>query len=249
MLESARARPTAGVRWECEMTTTTVTDAPIYLTRSFTPQECDAMVAAGIITADQRGDVLAGVRRFTVDEYMAMGEVGILGEASIMYERGRVELLDGEIVIKEPMGPYHLGGTTWLTMLLVPPLVGRALVQIQGTIYLDDRSAPEPDIAVHSLEHSWDRVTADDVYFVIEVADTSLAYDQGVKLARYAAAGIPEVWILNLRAREVTTYKDREGSGYATVRTYRPGESISPRSFPDVVLAVADFVPPADEDL
>ena len=203
------------------------------------------MVQAGIIDGSDRADVLAGVRRFTVDEYMAMGEVGILGEASIMYERGRVELLDGEIVIKEPMGPYHLGGTNWLNTLLVPPLLGRALVQIQGTIYLNDRSAPEPDIAVRSLEHSWDRATADDVYFVIEVADTSLAYDRGVKLASYAAAGIPEVWILNLRAREVTTYNDREDSGYATVRTFRAGESISPRAFPDVTLAVSDFMPPA----
>ena len=93
------------------MTTTSVTTVPIYLTRTFTPAECDVMVQAGIVAAEERDDVLAGVRRFTVDEYMAMGEAGILGETSIMYERGRVELLDGEIVIKEPMGPYHLGGT------------------------------------------------------------------------------------------------------------------------------------------
>ncbi len=221
------------------MTTTTVGAAPIYLTRLFIPQECDAMVQAGIIAADERADVLAGVRRFTVDEYMAMGEADILKEGD------RVELLDGEIIIKEPIGPYHLGGTNWLTMLLVPPLVGRAIVQIQGPVYLNDRSAPEPDVAVRSLSRSWERAETDDVYFVIEVADTSLAYDRGVKLTRYAAAGVPEVWILNLRAREVTTYNDREGSGYATVRTYQSGESISPRAFPDVILAVSDFIPPA----
>ena len=197
------------------------------------------MVQACIIAADERADVQAGVRRFTVDEYMAMGEADILKEGD------RVELLDGEIIIKEPIGPYHLGGTNWLTMLLVPPLVGRAIVQIQGPIYLNDRSAPEPDVAVRSLSRSWERAETDDVYFVIEVADTSLAYDRGVKLTRYAAAGVPEVWILNLRDREVTTYNDREGSGYATVRTYQSGESISPRAFPDVILEVSDFIPPA----
>ena len=226
------------------MTTTTVATARTYSTRAFTPQECDVMIEAGIIAADERAEALAGVRRFTVDEYMALGEVGILGETSIMYERGRVELLDGEIVIKEPMGPYHLGGTNHLNMLLVPPLTGRAIVQVQGSVFLDDRNAPEPDLAVRSLSNSWERAETDDVYFVVEVADSSLAYDRGPKLALYAAAGVPEVWIVNLRGREVTTYNDPTETGYATVRTYRPGESISPRAFPDVVLAVADFVPP-----
>ena len=199
------------------------------------------MVQAGIIDVSEQDDVLAGVRRFTVDEYMAMGE------ANILQEGDRVELLDGEIIIMEPIGPYHVGGTNWLTMLLAPVLVGRAMVQVQGPIYLNDRSAPQPDVAVRSLSHSWERAMPDDVYFVIEVADSSLAYDRGVKLARYADAGVPEVWILNLRAREVTTYNDREDSGYATVRTYRAGESVSPRAFPDVILAVSDFMPPAGE--
>ena len=203
------------------------------------------MVQAGIIAADERAEALAGARRFTVDEYMAMGEVGILGE--MRREGERVELLDGEIIIKEPMVPYHLGGTNWLTMLLVPPLVGRAIVQVQGSIYLDDRSAPEPDVTVRSLSRSWERAETGDVYFVIEVADSSLAYDRGVKLARYAAAGIPEVWILNLRGRELTVHNDPAETGYATVHTYRAGDSISPRAFPDVVLAVSDFMPPADE--
>ena len=205
------------------------------------------MVQAGIIAADERAEAMAGARRFTVDEYMAIGEVGILGE--MRREGERVELLDGEIIIKEPMGPYHLGGTNWLTMLLVPPLVGRAIVQVQGSIYLNDRSAPEPDVTVRSLSRSWERAETGDVYFVIEVSDTTLAYDRGVKLARYAAAGIPEVWILNLRGREVTTYNDPAETGYATVHTYRAGDSISPRAFPDLVLAVSDFMPPAGPDV
>jgi Uma2 family endonuclease len=80
---------------------------------------------------------------------------------------------------------------------------------------------------------------------VIEIADSSLRYDSGSKLARYAAAGIPEVWIARLRAREVTTHTDPAGSEYASVRVYRSGESIAPRAFPDVSLAVDDFMPPA----
>ena len=86
------------------------------------------------------------------------------------------------------------------------------------------------------------------MYLVIEFADSSLTYDQGAKLARYAAAGIPEVWVANLRAREVTSYAEPSGSEYAAVRVYGADDSISPRAFPDVVLAVSDFMPPAEPD-
>ena len=82
-----------------------------------------------------------------------------------------------------------------------------------------------------------------DVYLVIEVADSSLSYDRGAKLARYAAAGVPEVWVVNLRARKVTAYTALSGSEYTTVRTYRAGDSVSPQAFPDVTLAVDDFYP------
>ncbi len=82
---------------------TTVGAVPIYLTRLFTPEECDVMVQAGIIAADERADALAGVRRFTVDEYMAMGEAGIL------HEDDRIELIDGEIIIMPPIGRSSRG--------------------------------------------------------------------------------------------------------------------------------------------
>ena len=202
------------------------------------------MIEAGIIAADERSDVLAGRRRFTVDEYMALGEAGIL------HEDDRVELIDGEIIIMPPLGEPHESSTDWLTRLFVPPLIGRAIVRVQGSIRLNDRSAPQPDIAVlreRPLSEMGPYFPSD-VHLVIEVSDSTLAYDRGAKLARYAAAGIPEVWVANLRAREVTAYAEPSGSEYAAVRTYRVGESISPRAFPDVALAVPDFMPPVGPD-
>ena len=201
------------------------------------------MVSAGIIAAGETADVLAGRRRFTVDEYLAMEVAGIL------HEDDRVELMDGEIIIMPPIGVGHVGGTDWMTTLLVPPLIGRATVRVGGPIYLNDRSAPQPDFALVRWNPPGSGVTGRtmpaDVYLVIEFADSSLAYDQGPKLARYADTGIPEVWVANLRARAVTAYAEPSGSEYASIRTYRVGESISPRAFPDVGLAVADFMPPA----
>ncbi len=213
--------------------------------RSFSAEECAALARAGIIDAGEQAEALAGRRLFTVDEYLAMGVAGIL------HEDDRVELIDGVIIVMPPIGDRHVGGTDWTTTLLVPPLIGRATVQIAGPVRLNDRSMPEPDVALKRWTAPGSgptgHATPEDVYLIIEFADTSLAFDQGPKLARYAADGIPEVWVANLRAREVTAYGEPSGSEYAGVRTYRVGESISPRAFPDVVLAVSDFMPPVDE--
>ena len=229
------------------MATTTLTMTGMPPARPFSAEECAALAQAGIINAGEQADVLAGRRLFTVDEYLAMGEAGIL------YKEDRVELIDGVIIIMPPIGIRHTGGTDWATTLLVPPLIGRATVQMAGPIYLNDRTAPEPDVVLKQWiapgTGPLTRTTPDDVYLVIEFADSSLAFDQGAKLERYAAAGIPEVWVANLRAQSVTAYAEPSGSDYGAVRTYRAGESISPRAFPDVVLAVSEFMPPAGSDL
>lgn len=222
--------------------TTTVTGLPPM--RPFTPQECEALVSAGIIAEGEQADVLAGVRLFTADEYLDMDKAGILCEDD------RIELMDGKIIVMAPIGDRHIGGTAWLTMLLAPALVGRALVLVQCPIYLNDHSAPQPDFAVVRMRPITEiaRYYPPDVYLVIEVADSSLSYDTGAKLARYAAAGIPEVWVANLRVREVTAHTNPSSSTYATVTTYRPGDTVSPRAFPDVTLAVNDFMPPPSRD-
>ena len=229
------------------MTTTTLTMVGMPPARPFSSEECAALARAGIIDAREQADMLAGRRRFTVDEYLAMEAAGIL------YKSDRVELIDGVIIAMPPIGDRHVGGTDWATTLFVPPLIGRATVQLAGPIYLNDRTAPEPDVTLKRWTEPGSgpvvRTTPDDVYLVIEFADSSLAYDRGAKLARYAAAGIPEVWVANLRAREVTAYAEPSGAEYAVVRTYRAGESISPRAFPHLVLAVSDFMPPAGPDV
>ena len=210
-------------------------------TRPFTPEECAALVNAGIITEGEQAAVLAGKRRFTVEEYLAMIETGILRKQE------RLELIKGDIIVMSPIGEYHEYGTDHLTMELVPVLRGRATVRIQGSIRLHDRSRPEPDVAVLRVRPS-DQMGPyfpSDVHFLIEVADSSLQRDSGPKLQMYAAAGIPEVWVANLRAREVTVFTNPAESGYITVRTYRSGDSISPGAFPDVSLTVDEFMPPA----
>ena len=231
---------------ESLMTTTTLTMVGMPPARLFSSEECAALVRAGIIGPEEPAEVLAGSRRFTVDEYLAMERAGVL------YKSDRVELIDGVIIVMPPIGDRHVSGTDWVTTLFVPPLIGRATVQMAGPIYLNDHSAPQPDAVLKRWNppgsSATGRTAPGDVYLVIEFSDSSLAYDQGAKLARYAAAGVPEVWVANLRAQEVTSYAEPNGAEYAAVRTYRAGENISPRAFPDVVLAVSDFMPLAGPD-
>ncbi len=184
-------------------------------------------------------------RLFTVAEYVAMGEAGIL------HEDEHVELLDGEIIQMAAIGNRHLFCTDALNMLLAPALVGRAIVRVQGSIRLDEYGMPEPDVVLlrPRPDYHAETATSEDVLLLIEVADSSLEYDYGPKSEFYAAAGIPEFWIANLRTGEVEARTDPVGAAYTTVRTIPADGSISPRAFPDLTLRLSEFMPPPAPDL
>ena len=177
-------------------------------------------------------------RRFTVEEYCAMAEAGILTEDE------RVELLDGEIFVMPPIGEPHEFGTDLLNRELTHRLYDRALVRVQNSIRLDDYGLPEPDIAVVRFRDDYhrNRPTPADVLLVIEVADSSLRRDRELKIPHYAAAGIPEVWIANVSARQVEAFHDPVDGVYQSSRIVPADGRISPRAFPDVVLTVGDFL-------
>ena len=177
-------------------------------------------------------------RRFTVDEYCAMAEAGILAADE------RVELLDGEIFVMPPIGPPHEDGTTRLSRDLILQLGDRAWVRVQNSVRLNDYGLPEPDIAVVRFRDDYhrNRPTPADVLLVIEVADSSLRRDRELKLPHYAAAGIPEVWIANVPARQVEAFHDPVDGVYQSRRIVPADGQISPRAFPDVALTVGDFL-------
>ena len=210
-------------------------------TRRFTAAEMEAMIAAGIVPASEIEAVGAG-RRFTVDEYLALGAAGILAKEE------RIELLDGEIICMAPIGNRHMNSVDWVSDLMRESVGRRAMVRVQGSIQLDDGTMPEPDIVVIRRRSVNDLapVLPSDVYLVVEVADSSLEFDLGEKLARYAAAGIPEVWVANLRAGELVVNTEPEGTVYTNVRIIPLDGRVSPQAFPDVVLQLADFIPVAE---
>ena len=187
----------------------------------------------------------AQVRRrlFTVAEYLAMGEAGIL------HEDEHVELLAGEIIQMAAIGNRLLFCTDALTMLFAPALSGRAIVRVQGSIRLDEYAMPEPDVVLlrHRPNYYDETATPEDVLLLVEVADSSLEYDYGPKSEFYAAAGIPELWIANLRTGEVEAGTDPVGTQYTTVRIIAAGGAITPQAFPDLTLELREFMPPATQ--
>jgi Uma2 family endonuclease len=178
-------------------------------------------------------------RRFTVDEYHRMAEVGILTE------KDRVELIDGEIVEMTPIGARHASVVKRLNALLAGRLGARAIVGVQDPVQLSKESEPQPDVVL--LRPTSDFYAAGhpepvDTLLLIEVADTSLPYDRGVKLPRYAAAGVPEVWIVDLSADLVEACRTPSPDGYRDVVRIPRGGSLSPAAFPDLTLGVDEIL-------
>ncbi len=177
-------------------------------------------------------------RLFTVDELHVMDAAGIFDNGE------RIELLDGEIIVMPPIGDPHADGTDRLGGDLTYTLHGRARVRVQGPVRINDDNLLQPDVAVLLLREDYHRraPTPADVLLLIEVADTSLEFDREVKLTRYAAAGIPEVWIVNLRMRQVEGHSDPVDGTYRSRRVVTAEGRIGPLAFPDVALAVSDFL-------
>ena len=166
-------------------------------------------------------------------------------DKGILNEDDRLELIEGELVTMSPIGPEHMGVVNQVAQILIRQLEQRAIVSIQGPIALDEFSEPQPDLALlvprdDFYKHSLPRPA--DVALVIEVADSSLAYDRAIKMPLYARAGVPEAWIVNLIDRWIEVYRGPSTAGYTTLLKILSGKSIAPQAFDDVVVVVDDLL-------
>lgn len=178
-------------------------------------------------------------RKFTVDEFVRMGEAGIF-EPDV-----RVELIDGVIVEMSGTGRPHARRTHRIARLFGRILPEDVEVSVQSTIRLNDWSGPEPDIALLSPEASLDGENIprpEDILLIAEVADSSLRIDRGNKARRYAESGIPELWIFVLADDEIEVCRQPTPEGYADVRRYRRGEALTIQALPNVRLAVDELL-------
>ncbi|MDE2940016.1 MAG: Uma2 family endonuclease [Chloroflexota bacterium] len=180
-------------------------------------------------------------RKFTVEEYFQMVEAGIIQDGE------RVELIEGEILVMAPMGPSHIGGVTRYARVFIGLAGNLFTVLIQATVRLSERSAPEPDLALVKFredDYSFAHAAPDDVLLIVEVADSSLNYDRGVKAHIYGRAAIPETWVLNLPGDCLERFTEPGPEGYSQHATLRRGDKVTPVALPDVELEVEALLPP-----
>lgn len=176
-------------------------------------------------------------RLLTVEEYEALGDAGAITEDD------RVELIEGELVAKPKLKSDHAACTfrtqLWFTLRLRE--VG--IVRSQLPIRLPPRSEPEPDVAIVRWRDDYyvrGHPNADVTVLVIEVSDSSLAQDLGAKRAMYAAAGIEEYWVADVRGRRLVVHRQPEGRAYRDVTVLRDG-SPTPLAFPELTIDLDDI--------
>ncbi len=176
--------------------------------------------------------------RFTVEEYHRMAESGVL------HEDDRVELIGGEIVDMAPIGTWHLACVVALTHLLVEPSGGRYFVSVQNPVRLDPHHEPQPDLSLLKTrpDPAGSPPAPGEVLLVVEVSDTTLSYDNNVKLPLYAGAGIPEAWVVDLQGRKVEVHSGPGPGGYRSVREAGPGERLLSETVESLSLPVGEIL-------
>lgn len=159
--------------------------------------------------------------RISADDYERMAELGLLPADA------RVELIEGEIIDMATIGSRHFAAVTRLDRLLQRAVGELAITSVQSGFRLDDYSQPEPDLALFRFRADFyaDALpTPADTLLVIEVADSSARYDRQIKLPLYARRGVPELWIVDLDAGLLRSYREPRGDDYLQASaTSQPG--------------------------
>ena len=168
-------------------------------------------------------------------EYDSLVESGLLAD-------DRVELLLGALVNVSPQGPLHADVVQRLAERLIRELPAEVSTRVQSPLALSDDSEPEPDIAVVPAA-DYSGAHPHRALLVIEVADTSLPKDRGVKAALYATAGIDEYWLVNLTERVVEIHRRPSAGRYDQVERVGASGQLTHVAFPSLRIPVAGIFP------
>jgi len=178
-------------------------------------------------------------KRFRVEDFRKMMEVGILPEESGW------EIIDGYLIDKMSIGSKRAGTVNRLNQTLVFLLGGKAVVAVQNPIHIDDYNEPEPDIAM--LKPREDFYTESlpapqDVLLLIEVSDSTLEYDRDIKRTLYAEAGIAEFWLVNLKENTVERYSSPKNGNYRLAEILEVGETIKAGTIENLELKIEEVL-------
>ena len=174
----------------------------------------------------------ATLAKWSVNDYHCMIEAGILGER-------RVELIDGEIWEMSPEGPLHRFINDSAAQYLRELLKGLAKVFEAHPITLTN-SEPEPDVAIVRLPETaylTRHPAPNEIYWVIEISDRTLAIDLGRKKKAYALAGINEYWVIDVQAKKMKIFRSPVGDNYTDEREVTQG-MVTPLAFSSLQVSV-----------
>ncbi|MBD2441912.1 Uma2 family endonuclease [Dolichospermum sp. FACHB-1091] len=177
--------------------------------------------------------------RFTISQYHQMSEAGILSE------NDKVELINGEIIEMSPIGRRHAACVDRINRLFSNILGIKVIVRVQNPILLNNLSEPEPDIALLKPRADFyesGHPQPQDIFLLIEVADSSIEYDRDVKIPLYASSGITEVWLVDIYQQVITVYRYPSENGYRDIQILSRGEKLSISAFPENNLFVDDIL-------
>jgi Uma2 family endonuclease len=179
-------------------------------------------------------------RLFTVHDYHRMVDAGILTEDD------RVELIRGEVVAMSPIGPRHSAAVLRANHNLTRLVGDLAIVGVQGSVRLDDYDEPQPDIYLLRPKNDFyasGHARPADIFLIVEMADSSLEYDQAVKMPLYAETGVPEYWIADIRNDCLICYTDPQKDAYQKVQTFPRGPTVTPQLLPSLRIRVDTLLP------
>jgi Uma2 family endonuclease len=160
-------------------------------------------------------------------------------EAGLFHEDDRIQLLEGVLVQMSPQHDPHAVAIVRICTLLNLVVGRRAQVAPQVPLKATAYSRPEPDLA---LWPAGSTSIPDRALLVVEVADSTLRLDRRVKAPIYAAAAVPEYWIVNLQDERLERYTEPMAGGYGHVETFERGAGFRLVALPDVEIAVADVL-------
>lgn len=173
------------------------------------------------------------------DEYLRMGEAGVFPPDV------RMELIEGELIEMAPIGSRHAGAVKKLNRLFFQRCGDRAILSVQDPMMANSRSVPQPDIVLlrpRADDYSRSHPTPADVLLVVEVADTTLAFDVGTKVPLYARSGISEVWVVDLNDRLIRVYREPGPRGYQRTFIVTGDESVRIAALSDVQVAASEVI-------
>ncbi|MCC6126254.1 MAG: Uma2 family endonuclease [Pirellulales bacterium] len=182
---------------------------------------------------------MSAITHLTLEEYDRMICDGVFERRLNRY---RAELIRGEIIEMAPIGSIHEEVVDRLNEWSILILRSKKVrVRVQNSIGLPElESAPEPDIVwVRKRDYSQGRPTSADVLLVIEVSESSLKFDCGIKAELYASTGIQDYWVVNLIDRRIEVRRDPQDGHYGGIKCFTDMQEVRPLAFPDIALRPA----------